>query len=268
MYITSNRSQTGHTAGGQQRAGGLFLILFSPTGSRELRGVVRSVQLRQLGHFMMGGAKVGGHDVTVSGAYGHDGLPLDPRDFPGIWDRLVPLPETLVDAFWSGGGHNSSGNEEGAMRRWANANLVELQKAARSARKPSTQKRHGPKPGYHTTKQRRLARKAASKGVVLTPAQIRKAALWGMGSKYPEGLDQRAKDLAQYRTGGMAEYDARNRGGEYYHGPNFDPRNKPQAWEHERFMKLPKPRIPNPARKKRATKARSRKAPARKTRSR
>lgn len=254
MFITSNRSQTGYTAGGQQRAGGLFLILFSR--GREIRGVVRSVQLRQLGHFMMGRAKVAGHEIGVSGAYGHDGLPGNPDDFPGLWGSLAPLPTELAEQFWSGGGHNSTGNEEGAMRRWAKANLTELQKAARTKPKPSTQKRRGPKPGYQTTKQRRLARKAASKGVALRPSELRRAVLYGVGDKYPTGLDQRAKDLAQYRAGGMAEYDARNRGGEYYHGPNFDPRNKPQAWEHERFMALPKPRLPNPSPKRRAKKTR------------
>jgi len=93
---------------------------------RELRACVRSVSLHQLGHFMMGQAKIGPHAVTVSGCYGNDGLPDDPDPYPGLWERLIPVPEELTDAFWQGGGHNSCGSEGPAMHEWAVDNEKKL----------------------------------------------------------------------------------------------------------------------------------------------
>ncbi len=74
----------------------------------------------------------GYYDISVSGTYGDDGLPIDANDYPGLWDHLHPVPVSLADAFWSGGGHNSCGAEGLEFQRWAkeNANrLSRLQKA-------------------------------------------------------------------------------------------------------------------------------------------
>lgn len=97
-----------------------FLLLMnktSDTGMRpQLYAVIRRVALRQLGHWMMGSANIGGHWHTISGAYGNDGLPMDvevlPRD-------AIPLPDDLATAFWEGGGHNCAGREWPALREWA-----------------------------------------------------------------------------------------------------------------------------------------------------
>jgi hypothetical protein len=75
---------------------------------------------------MMGQAKIGPHAVTVSGCYGNDGLPDDPDPYPGLWERLIPVPEELTDAFWQGGGHNSCGSEGPAMHEWAVDNEKKL----------------------------------------------------------------------------------------------------------------------------------------------
>lgn len=88
--------------------------------------------------------------VSLSGTYGHDGLPLsayshgdyipaaklgDPctygpetEDYPGLWNQLHPVPAELQAVFWNGGGHNSSGSEGPAMREWALANIKTLSK--------------------------------------------------------------------------------------------------------------------------------------------
>ena len=86
MYITNNPSQTGYSRSGEQKAGGLFLILFSVKAGGEIRAAVRSVQMRQSGHFMVGEAKLAGIPVFLSGLFGGDGLTKDPP--PGIWEQL------------------------------------------------------------------------------------------------------------------------------------------------------------------------------------
>lgn len=93
----------------------------------------------------------------LSGGYGHDGLPIEITEYkrrnvppkpetseeceayydalakipfehveraPGLWERLHPLPDELVDRFWtSSSGHNAPGEEGPALREWALANL-------------------------------------------------------------------------------------------------------------------------------------------------
>lgn len=132
MYLNGH----GGYVGGDQYATGDFLIVFEqPFASihdrplrPELRALVRRVRLSQTGHFMMGSAQIAGkHTVTLSGAYGSDGLPSDLKDDQGhLWDRLHPIPQDLQDAFWEGGGHNTSGKEGPVLRRWALDHLDEL----------------------------------------------------------------------------------------------------------------------------------------------
>jgi hypothetical protein len=87
------------------------------SNSYPLRAIVRYVRMRQLGHFMMGSARVNGHSLTLSGSYGSDGLPTSVPD--DVYDAGVELPQYLYDAWNKGGGWNSAGSEAAQMREWA-----------------------------------------------------------------------------------------------------------------------------------------------------
>ena len=78
--------------------------------------VVRKVALQQFGAWMMGRANMGGKWHVISGAYGHDGLPMTVDSLPS---DAVPLPDDLYQAWNKGGGWNGAGNEAPAMREWA-----------------------------------------------------------------------------------------------------------------------------------------------------
>ena len=82
-----------------------------------LRALVRYARLKQLGHFMMGTARVGQHSLTLSGSYGNDGLPMSVPD--DVYEAGVELPQHLYDAWNKGGGWNGAGSEATAMREWA-----------------------------------------------------------------------------------------------------------------------------------------------------
>lgn len=147
MFLTQRRA--GYDRGGNQVASGLFLILVSnPDRSQnDLRAFVRFVSMEQCGHFMMGNVRVAGYSLSLSGAYGNDGLPthLD-RFFAGIvngeakfvsftaeqktaiWDQLTPLPPELVNGYWHSEGHNDAGTAGPEIRKWAKANMLALQK--------------------------------------------------------------------------------------------------------------------------------------------
>lgn len=137
MFVANNRG--GYNRHGEQVGQGLFLILFSLSHithpeehkKMEVRGCVRHVRMRQLGQFMMGRVKIGAYDVGLSGTYGDDGLPCDPDKFPGLWEKLMPLPQDLSTKLWNGGGWNSAGSEGMDMHTWANTNLAALRKAGK-----------------------------------------------------------------------------------------------------------------------------------------
>lgn len=143
MYI--QKTLTGYDKEGTQVAWrALFLILVhrqtrweedKPVFGEETRAIVRKVALRQLGHFMMGSARVKGKSLTISGSYGGDGNGIQVSD--DIFDAAVPLPPDLVDAWNKGEGWNGAGAEACAMRTWALANLDRLYppSARESARK-------------------------------------------------------------------------------------------------------------------------------------
>jgi hypothetical protein len=96
----------------------------------EARGFVRTVTLKQMGHWMMGHATIGGREITVSGSYGEDGLPMSWDR--GLWERGVPLPEDIALMWAKGGGHNQSGAEGASVHAWATANLRALRAAGRT----------------------------------------------------------------------------------------------------------------------------------------
>jgi hypothetical protein len=143
MFITVNRSQSGYTNAGQ-KAGGLFLLLACAEKSdiecacgkkhKELRGLVRSVQLHQCGHFMMGSMTINGVRIGVSGALGSDGLPKSQDEVP--WDQMVPVDIETAHAYWTDTtGHNDVGVSGKNIRQWADENMAALIAAGRSLKK-------------------------------------------------------------------------------------------------------------------------------------
>ncbi len=129
MFITNTGH--GYDRDGQAWSRGQFLVLMHPKvmkpcgtfeyettdSSAPVRALVRHCSLHQLGHWMMGSIRVGKHKVTVSGAYGADGLIMSvPRE---VYDKGVELPKELYDAWATGEGWNSCGTEAPAMRKWA-----------------------------------------------------------------------------------------------------------------------------------------------------
>lgn len=127
MYL-KNDGASGYDRHGQQvRQRGLFLLFVQPKNdaSSPIKCVVRKVAMKQFGHWMMGKARIHGHSVTVSGAYGGDGLPCNvPQE---VYDKLtVVLPPDLYEAWNKGEGWNSAGKEAPSVRQWALANLDAL----------------------------------------------------------------------------------------------------------------------------------------------
>ena len=131
MFIQISKS--GYNRHGEQYAHGLFLILmvdgskeFSQRDRKAVRGLVRFVKMGQLGQFMMAKVKIKSHQIVLSGAYGADGLL---KDVPGdVYALGLDLPPELYEKWAKSDGHNSTGNEEPAMRKWAKENLTKLQK--------------------------------------------------------------------------------------------------------------------------------------------
>jgi len=124
MFIEPTKTYYDHGEPYTPRARFLILARSKNEGSyskNTIRCFVRKVALRQLGHFMIGVARVHNTFVIVSGPYGNNGLTVDlPQK---IWEKGVPLPDYLFEAWKVGGGWNGAGREAGAMREWANKNL-------------------------------------------------------------------------------------------------------------------------------------------------
>lgn len=106
---------------GSQRASGFFLILMCLPDGNDIRGLVRSVALRQSGHFMVGTVKINiaSHvfDFRIEGTYGNNGLIRDVST--EVFFLGTPLPPELREAWNKGGGHNSAGSEAPLMDDWA-----------------------------------------------------------------------------------------------------------------------------------------------------
>ena len=84
-----------------------FLILVQPDDYERakkapIRALVRKVAMHQCGHFMMGSARAFGHKITLSGSYGGDGLPVSVPQ--AVYDKAIPVPQELIDAWNKGGG--------------------------------------------------------------------------------------------------------------------------------------------------------------------
>lgn len=113
-------------AKGGQYASGWFLILVYPKDRKEgeplfdkdrIRGMPIYTKMSQFGQFMMASAKIKGHEMVLSGAYGAMGLTKDvPQE---IYELATPCPPELIAAWNAGGGWNTSGSETPAMQEWA-----------------------------------------------------------------------------------------------------------------------------------------------------
>lgn len=110
MYLDLGRT---YYRGSEQCASrGRFLILAQPDRptigetccASNTYAFVRSVALRQCGHFMMGCARVNGKTISLSGAYGNGGAPCNIGSLP---KDAVLLPRELYAA-WSKGGSGFS----------------------------------------------------------------------------------------------------------------------------------------------------------------
>jgi hypothetical protein len=144
------------TRSGEQRASGPFLILLTHNflkGNREIKCMVRTVAMRQAGHFMMGDLCFNFGDkkyyFSVSGTYGADGLTKDveelrlaysPERAPAevieaVWDGLMPLPRDIAEMKWkSTSGWNCAGDEGSAVHEWAEKNLIALRRAPKDTK--------------------------------------------------------------------------------------------------------------------------------------
>ncbi len=120
--VQSGRSYSYCKPDGQQYSTrGHFLILMQsddePCGPENFRGIIRKVAMKQLGHFMMGTARIKNHSITLSGVYGCDGLPVTvPEE---VYQMGVDIPHDLYKVWSKGGGWNSCGSEAEAMQQWA-----------------------------------------------------------------------------------------------------------------------------------------------------
>lgn len=120
MYIQS--PDRGYTRDGQQWCRKApFLLLLQTSYCDDIYGVVRTVALKQCGHFMMGRARILGKSYFVSGAYGNDGLPVTVDVIP---PDAKQLPHDLYEAWSNGGGWNSAGSEAPALAEWARKELL------------------------------------------------------------------------------------------------------------------------------------------------
>lgn len=135
MFITNKRS--GYNRNGEQFASGKFLILMQETpgnGPGEIQRVckapirclVRPTHFTSLGNFCMGFAMIHGRRLTLSGAYGGDGLPVSVD--AETYARGLELPDELRGLWSNGKGWNGAGNEMDEMKKWALANLPKLSK--------------------------------------------------------------------------------------------------------------------------------------------
>jgi hypothetical protein len=95
--------------------------------ARSENDTVSSFDKRQYPSFYRVGD--GHYKLHLSGCYGADGLTLSAEDYPGLWEQLHPVPESISETMWtSTSGHNSAGDEALSMHAWATENAQTLSK--------------------------------------------------------------------------------------------------------------------------------------------
>lgn len=121
MYISNDGRTYYSRTGNQHHSKADFLVLLQdkdqPIAPDNFRAVVRKVALKQMGNWMMGTARIKNNSITISGSYGHDGLPVSVSK--EVYDMGVDVPKRLYDLWNDGGGWNSCGSEAEEMGKWA-----------------------------------------------------------------------------------------------------------------------------------------------------
>lgn len=140
MFVKHSSNRFWYSYDGTQRAYGKFLAVFQTDarysdGLPALFAVVRTVKMRQLGHWMMGMLNLGQYRFSISGAIGHDGLPMSLRGwhkdspkgspmvdvpFDAIRKYLTLVPEDVARVYWTDNeGWNSLGAKgKDAFGKW------------------------------------------------------------------------------------------------------------------------------------------------------
>lgn len=124
---------------GQEHVKGRFIMLFQQKWDagtaempRELRVLVRAVQLDQAGNFMTGRVKIKCPDQTevvalsLSGAFGNDNLPITCPE--RLWKHLHPVPQELADQFWTTPAGNESRAGSAVIFEWVRTHADNLQR--------------------------------------------------------------------------------------------------------------------------------------------
>ena len=117
MYLTNQGGSYYRGTEQHSRRAPFLILMNTKDATKPIRAIVRKVALHQCGHWMMGSARIKGHRIPISGAYGADGLPRQVSD--EVFAQGVELPQWLYDEWNTGGGWNSSGSEAASMRQWA-----------------------------------------------------------------------------------------------------------------------------------------------------
>lgn len=103
MFLTNRKR--GYNRADEQFTHGYFLIVASERSAErpypDTYACVRFVRYRQLGHFMMGSARVGPDRIVLSGAYGNDSLPIHFENVSqAARARFTRLTDVETAAFW------------------------------------------------------------------------------------------------------------------------------------------------------------------------
>ena len=140
MFI--NQPRTRYSKGGDLLSCTALYLLLLSDADNNLFAAVRKATLKPFGPWMAGHIVLAGAPVTVSGAFGGEGLPRDLLTLSEAQRALLtPIPPDLAETFWQGGGWNSAGREASSMREWALAKVPAMREWARANLKQLTRTR-------------------------------------------------------------------------------------------------------------------------------
>ena len=122
MFIRLSKS--GYNRAGGAFVHGQFLVLcqreHGPSNRTDnpIRAFTCYARMSQCGHFMMARVRRQGRTLTLSGAYGNDGLTCDVPDV--IYDAAIPLPDPLAEEWATNTeGRHGAGSEGRLISEWA-----------------------------------------------------------------------------------------------------------------------------------------------------
>jgi hypothetical protein len=110
MYIEDTSTYYVGTVEHTRKARYLILVRTEGIAVSTPRALVRTVALRQVGHHMVGKARLWGYVVQVSGGFGLNGQPATVPDW--LYDRAATIPPELL-VKWN----QKAGRK--ALRAWA-----------------------------------------------------------------------------------------------------------------------------------------------------